>query len=139
MMLDRLERGDGAAKLLAHLRVVDCGLDAVGGPADRFGGQQRSGAGQCRFPRSRQNVVVADADVLQPDPSGAPSRIQVLRHLDRHAGTAAFDHQHVVTRRDQQQIAQTRAEHDAGLAVGRALVDPYVAIQADAGCDGSVD
>ena len=51
MMLDRLESGDGAAELLAHLGVVDGGLDAVGRPAHRLGGQQRPRPGQCRFPR----------------------------------------------------------------------------------------
>ena len=112
MMLDRLERGDGPAELLAHLGVVDGGIDAVEGPTDRLGGQQCPGPRQGRFPRSRQNVVVADADVLQPDTSGAPGRIQVLRHLDRHTVAATVNHQHVVTRGDQEQIAQTRAQYD---------------------------
>ena len=139
MMLDRLESSDGPAELLAHLGVVDGSVDAVGGPTDRLGGQQCPRARQGRFPRSRQNVVVADADVLQPDTSGSPGRIQVLRHLDRHAVAATVYHQHIVTRRDQEQVAQTRAQHHAGVTVGHPVVDPYVAVQADARGHGSVD
>ncbi len=139
MVLDRLERGDGPAELLTHLGVLDRGVDAVGGPPDRLGGQQRPGARQRRVVRSAQNVVVADADLLQPDTSGAPGGIQVLRHLDRDAGAAALDHQHVVTGRDQQQVAQAGAQHDAGVTVGDAVAEADVAAQADAGGDGSVD
>ena len=39
MVLHRLESGDGAAELLAHLGVVDGGVDAVGRSAHRLGGQ----------------------------------------------------------------------------------------------------
>ena len=123
VVLDRLERGDGPAELLTHLGVFDRGVDAVGGPTDRLGGQQRPGARQRRVVCSRQDVVVADADLLQPDTSGAPGRIQVLRHLDRDAGAATLHHQHVVTGRDQQQVAEARAEHDAGVTVGHAVVE----------------
>lgn len=50
-MLDRLEGGDGAPELLAHLGVVDGRLDAVRRPADRLGGQQGARPGQRRLPR----------------------------------------------------------------------------------------
>ena len=139
VVLDRLERGDGPAKLLAHLGVLDGGVDAVRSSPDRLGGQQRPRPRQCRVVGSRQDVVVADADLLQADPSGAAGRIQVLRHLDGDAGAAALDHQHVVTGRDQQQVAESRAEHDAGVTVGHAVAQTDVAAQTDARGDGSVD
>ena len=61
MMLHRLESRDGAAELLAHLGVVDGGVDAVRCSAHRLGGQQRPRPGQRRCPRAGQDVVGADA------------------------------------------------------------------------------
>ena len=58
----------------------------------------------------RQDVVGGHGHVLQPDPSGAPGRIEVLGHLHRHAGAIALQHQHVVTGGDQQQLGQPGAQ-----------------------------
>ena len=139
MMLDGLESRDGAAELLAHLGVVDGGLDAVRRPAHRLGGQQRPRPGQRRFPRTRHDVVGADAHVVQADASGTTSRIEVAGHLDRHTGAVAFEQQHVVARGDQQQLGKPGAQHDSGIAAGHAVGDPHLAVQPDAGGDGSVD
>ena len=138
-MLDGLEGGDGPAELLAHLGVVHGGVDAVSRPADRLSGQQGPGARQRRFPCPTKDVAVADADLLQVDTSGASGRIQVLRHLDRYTSAITFQHQHVVARCDQQQVAQAGAEHDPGLTVSHAVVESHLPAETDARGDGSVD
>ena len=139
MMLHGLESRDGAAELLAHLGVVDCGLDAVGRPAHRLSSKQRPRPGQRRFPRPHHDVLGPDAHVVQPDTSGTPSGIEVAWHLDRDTGPAALQQQHVVARGDQQQLGKSGAEHDSGVAVGDTVGDLDPAVQPDARGDGPVD
>jgi hypothetical protein len=139
VMLDRLECGDGAPELLPHLRVVDGGVDAVRRTAHRLGGQQGSRQGQCRLPRPCQDVGVGHPHVLQTNPPGSPCRIEVFRHLDRDTLAVALEHQHVVARGDQQQLGKPGTQHDSGLTIGDAVGDPYLAVQAGARGDGSVD
>ncbi len=139
MMLHRLESGDGAAELLPHLGIVDGRVDAVRRPAHRLSGQQRPRPSQRRFPRPVQDIVGSDAHVLQADTSGAPSWVEVVRHVNRHTGAAAFQQQNIVTRGDQQQLGEPGAQHDSGVTVGYAVLDLHLAVQADARGDGSVD
>ena len=140
MVLHRLERGDGAAELLSHLGITDRGVDAVGRPADRLGGQQRARAGQRRFPRARQDVVGADAHA---HPGGRARSAGSDREL---SGTStdtpcavAFQQQHVVAGGDQQQLGEPGTQHDPGITIGGPVVDPHVAVQPDSRGDGSVD
>ncbi len=76
---------------------------------------------------------------MQPHPPRAPRGIEVVRNLHRHTAAAAVQHQHVVPRGDQQQLGQSRAQHDPGITAGDPVLDPYVAVEADAGGDGAVD
>ena len=119
VVLDRLERRDGAAELLAHLGVVDRGVHALGGPADGLGREQRAGVGQ-RIGRGAGQDVGARRHAVEHAParSGGSGRgWPGISTVDAGAPSRSIT-QHVVAARYQQQVGQTRAEHHPGVTGG---------------------
>ena len=55
---------------------------------------------------------------VEHHPPGPARQIEAGRCLDRHTVTRPVDQQHVLTRGDQQQVGQTRAEHHTGVTGG---------------------
>ena len=114
VVLDGLEGGDGAAELLADLRVLDSAVDAVRRTADGLGGIEGAGAGQGGVARAGEQVV-ADLDVGQRDPPGAPGPVQVFRHLDRDPAGCAIHQDHVLAAGQEQNVGKSRTDHHAGV------------------------
>ncbi len=57
-----------------------------------------------------------------------------------HTRAVAFQHQHVVTSGNQQQLGEPSPQYDSGLAIGSATVfDPHLAVQPDSRSDATVD
>ncbi|SGP47664.1 Uncharacterised protein [Mycobacterium tuberculosis] len=139
VMLHRLKRGDGTAELLSHLGIGHGAVHAVGRPTDGLGGQQCARAGQSRFIRTKQDVVGRDAHVVQAHAATPPGRIKVFRHINRDALAAAFQHQHVVTGGNQQQLGKPGAQHDSHLTVGNTVGNLHLTIQSHTRRQGSVN
>jgi hypothetical protein len=126
MVLDRLERRDRPAELLADLRVLGRLLGRLAGDADRLGREHRPGHGGQQPARARQHRRWCP---LEADPGRRPARVQVGGHLRLNAAGRLLDHQHVLTCRDQQHVRQVTADHDAGLPGRRTVSEPYLAAE----------
>ncbi len=137
VVLDRLEGGDGAAELLAHLGVLDGGIHAVRRPADRLGGEQGAGAGQCGRPRTRQ-VRRRRRRQGGPARSAACGRGCPGTSTDDTVG-AAFHHDTSSPAVTQQHVGQSGAEHHPGVTGGRTAGDGDVTAETDCAGASSVD
>jgi hypothetical protein len=128
VVLDGLERGDGAPELLSDLGVLAGRLGAGSGDAGRLGGQDRPGqVEQDRVPAGHhvgRGTVERDA--------GRPSRgVEVRMRLDGHTRVMDADDGNVGSSRHEQDVGQPGAQHDPGVPMGGPAANLDVAAERD--------
>ena len=119
VVLDRLEHGDRAAELQAHLGVLGGHVGALAGHADGLGGEDR--AGEVDRAAGGRRAAPSAGDAVERDPAGAAGRVEVRRRLDGDAVGVGVDDGDVVADGDEQHVGQAGAEHGAGVAGQRAV------------------
>ena len=136
VMLDGLERRDGPAELLTHLGIFDGGVDTIRRSADGLGAEQGARVGLRRGPPAGQHL---GGGVGKGDPPGTAGAVEVAGHLHDDSVGAALDQHDVVSRGEQQHVAQTGAQHHPGIAGHPVTRNRQSAAETDCAGAGSVD
>ncbi len=139
VVLDGLEGADGAAELLADLRVLHRHLH--GGPTDSdgLGGGQDAKDGAGPSPGAAKDAVLGHGDVAQRHRPDAAGGVQRRQFGHRHTVGVGVDQHDVVTRDDRQDRRIRRAEHGGALPGDHQVrADRDAARQSERADDGAV-
>ena len=136
VVLDRLEHGDLAAELLAHLGVLG-GLVGAGVSDARGLRREEQAAEVEQRPATTDDDL--DRGAAEGGAGGPAAAIGVGATDELEAGGVALDHDDVVTGGDHDELGEVPTEHQATVARGGGAVDGERATEADAGRGRAVD
>ena len=120
VVLDRLEHGDRAAELLAHLGVLGGLIGAGVGHARGLGGDQHATEVEQRPAPTGDDL---DRGAGEGRPGGTAAAVGVGPADELEPGGTTIDHHDVVAGGEQHELGEAPAEHEATVARGGGAVD----------------